>query len=496
MPTRSLFNNAVFSAIEVATIGASYFLLMKLMLGKLGAEQLGVWSIVMATTSVGKMSNAGFSQGIVKFVAKYGSTNDMQAVSRLVATALVTAVACVATALSCLWWFSHPILEFFVGEQNVHLAISILPLAMSAAVLSVVSAILLGCLNGLERFDIKCGILIAGAAAYLFLSTWLADRWGLVGLASAQVIQYLVIVLSAGFYVRRLTGLDATLFRWNRHHFKEMLGYGLNFQFVQFLAMLFDPLTKGLISRFGELSSVTYYEMASRMTMQLRGLIVLTSQVLVPRIANLYETAPHKIQQLYCRSLSVLTATAIPFFAVIACLMPLISHLWIGRYEPSFVFAGICTTFGWFINSLAAPAYFAFLGIGRMRWVVTAHATIAVVILILGTMLGYAFGTQGVVVSVMIGLSLGSLVVLVSYHFEHGIGYSPIVTKQNVFLLMVFSVLVPVVLTYCRSRPDSAWDTWICVVISASICGMAQFVGDHNILGEIATRLRSQRKFS
>jgi hypothetical protein len=50
--------------------------------------------------------------------------------------------------------------------------------------------------------------------------------------------------------------------------------------------MLIDPVIKALLVKFGGLSPVAYYEMAQRMVMQFRSLLVSAAQVMVPMVAN------------------------------------------------------------------------------------------------------------------------------------------------------------------------------------------------------------------
>ena len=62
------------------------------------------------------------------------------------------------------------------------------------------------------------------------------------------------------------------------------------------MTMLLDPLAKVLLSRFGGLSAVAYFEMANRMVSQARSLIASANQVLVPYYSKVAETTRGRIQ--------------------------------------------------------------------------------------------------------------------------------------------------------------------------------------------------------
>src|SRR4030066_1313189 len=141
--------------------------------------------------------------------------------------------------------------------------------------------------------------------------------------------------------------------------FKRIIFYGINFQVISIAVMLSDPVTKALLSKFGNLSMVGFYEMASRMVLQFRAIIVSANQVVVPTIADMTENAPEKIRAFYLRSYDLLFYLALPLFSLLIICAPIISEIWIGYYERVFVFSAILLSIGWFLNTLAVPAYFA-----------------------------------------------------------------------------------------------------------------------------------------
>src|ERR1700719_3316733 len=90
MKQKQIFLNAVTtSGQELATAGV-LFLLYRFLIHTIGIERFGVWSLVLATTSVVTLANQGFSASIVKFVAKYAAWDRAEDVSVLVQTAVIT----------------------------------------------------------------------------------------------------------------------------------------------------------------------------------------------------------------------------------------------------------------------------------------------------------------------------------------------------------------------------------------------------------------------
>ena len=57
--------------LQIVVISIVLFFLYKFLLGTIGVEQFGIWSLVLATTAVTQIADLGFSGGVVKFVSKY-----------------------------------------------------------------------------------------------------------------------------------------------------------------------------------------------------------------------------------------------------------------------------------------------------------------------------------------------------------------------------------------------------------------------------------------
>jgi O-antigen/teichoic acid export membrane protein len=229
-----------------------------------------------------------------------------------------------------------------------------------------------------------------------------------------------------------------------------MISYGVNFQIISITRMLFDPVTKGLMCKFGGLAMTGYYEMANRMIMQCRALLLSANQVLVPFVANLQETAQQQIQIVYKDSYRLFLYLALPFYSAIVAVSPIISELWLGRYETVFVSFFIILAFGWMLNSLNAPAYFVNLGIGRLRWNTLSHTVIGISNAALGLILGMIYGGMGVVAAFVISLAMGSAIIVTAYHVENNIPFKSLLPKESRLLTLAscFGILASLIVYY------------------------------------------------
>ena len=429
---RQVLINAAMSVVQVVLVGVILFLLYRFLLKTIGAEQFGIWSVVLATTSVTRIADFGFSGSVVKFVAKYAARGDDQAIAGVIQTAALTIAfvigAIVVVAYPLISW----LLSVIVPERSLSVAVSILPYGLASLWIIAIASVFQAGLDGYQRIDLRSILLIGVAVFHLLLAFFLVPTYGLVGLAYAQVVQAILLLIGSYLLLRRrLRVLPPVPYGWSRRFFGEMVGYGVNFQIASIAQMAYDPVTKALLSGFGGLASVAYYEMASRMVLQLRALVVSANGVLVPAFADLQERNAQMLQAVYRDSYRLMFYLALPLFSIIIALAPIVSEFWIGRYERTFVLFSTLLAFSWFLNTLAGPAYFANLGTGTLFSNTVGHVLIGALNIGLGLLLGSLYGGTAVVVASGLSLIAGSWIITTSYHYRHNIPLIELLPRQS-----------------------------------------------------------------
>lgn len=435
IPKRRLLVNALASVVQVVVTGGSFVVLYRFVKDTIGIEQFGVWALVLATTAAGHVANLGLASGTIKYVAMYRAREQEDRVVQVVETAALALAVFLALVLPLLYPIFLRIIAATVEPGLFDAAQAVLPYALTSFWISAVAGVFQAGLDGCQRIDQRGGLLAVSALAYLGFAFWFVPQRGLVGLAQAQVLQAgMLLAGSWGLVKRLIPGLPLVPYRWDRATFKEMLGYSLNFQVISTAQLLFEPLTKILVMNFGGAAATGYFEFAHRMVFQLRALVVTAHQAVVPTIADLHERAPALLRDVYVASYRLLLFLILLSLPLCVVLTPWISRLWIGAYEPDFVLFADLLFAGWFLNMLSNPAYFAYQGIGRLRWNVAGHLVIGALNVGLGVLLGWRYGGTGVVAGFVTALLTGSLVIIVAYHREYGIRTVDLVRRESVLL--------------------------------------------------------------
>ncbi len=444
MPKRQTLINALMSIAQVLVVGGFLFFLYRFLLKTIGVEQLGIWSLILATSSVSNLASLGISGSVVKFVAKYLARDDFKNASFVVQTAAISVAVLIGVAILAGYGGIKWLLGIVLPPNSFILAKSILPYSLLSLWMTSTTGVFQSGLDGLQRIHSRSILMMGGTILYFIMAIILTPRFGLIGLAYAQVIQSsIIMVLSWSLLGKYLTCLPFIPYQWNKGIFKEIIGYGISFQVISLFMLLSDPITKALLSKFGGVSMVGYFEMANKLITQLRSFIVSANQVMIPVIANIKEKAPEKIEEIYSKSYQLIFYISLPLYTLIIMSAPIISLLWIGHYESIFVVFTVLLSVGWFVNTIGVPAYFSNYGIGTLRWNVISHILVGILNFFLGWLLGLFFDGVGVVVGWTIALAFGSSVVSIVFNLIYKISLVELLPRDSrkFLFLSIFGVL-------------------------------------------------------
>lgn len=429
---RRIVTNAASSIVQTIVAGAILAALYRYLLDTIGVDQLGVWSLVLAMSSMIQVANLGLTGSIVKSIADYDARGDQVSVVLTIQTAIITVAVAGLVFIGCAYPGAQYYFSFAIQGESYDDALQILPLALIAFWVLMVTSVYQSGMYGCQLIVERNGILIAESISHLALCMVLAPRFGLLGLAYARAAQNVTTLgLSIVCLRRRLPSLPLFPCRWDGRLFKEMVGYATSFQAISLLVMLADPMTKAFLARYGSVSLVGYYEMASKLVQIFRSLIVNANQVLVPAFANLGQVQPWRVSELYLKSSCMVTYLALPSFGLLIVSTPLISEVWIGRMEPIFVWAMVWLCAGWLLNTLAVPAYFASLGTGEMRVNVVSHVVMTISNILLAIHLGKIAGGLGVVAGWAIALGVGGVSLNLLYCNQKSIALGSLISRDD-----------------------------------------------------------------
>ncbi len=412
----NLKRNSVWAATEVVVTGASIFLLYRYVVVYLGVRALGVWSLVLATTSLARLGDLGASAGLSRFVAIAIARNDSSLARAYMETAILTNLllfVILGTILYYPFWWG---IKFVVPANALMIARSLLPYTIASFVLLNLNAVTLSALVGLQRSDLKSLVVIVAMFVQMLVAVIVVPRYGLIGLAWGQVGQYGVSTAAAWiiFLRRTKSGLQrGALLHFDSAAFRDLIGFGLKLQALNLINFAFEPATKFVMSSVCGLEALGIYEMTYRMLTQVRQIVVAPTQALVPAFAHLWEANPSGIAGLYERAVVNSIIFGVPLLVLVGLLSPVIGWLWLGRNDPLFVAFSIVGSLGWIASLIGAPSYLLGVSRGLVRWNIIGLAFTSFCGPLVALIVGRVTGPIGVVSAAMLGLGGGSLFAMV-----------------------------------------------------------------------------------
>jgi O-antigen/teichoic acid export membrane protein len=409
---KRLLPNAVFAVLQVVISGGVLFFLYGYLLRSIGSEALGMWTLLMAATSLATISNLGLASGLVSFVSKYLAEGEGENAVSAIETTILSVAAVMGLVSVCLWPLIHALLGLIIPTASLSEARAILPYAIVGLWFGSLGSAVHSALEGCHRADLRSISTILCQPVVLIGALWLTPSLGLMGLAYTQIVQYVLWILIGWIMLRRqIKGLSIIPLRWHKSQFQRMWCYGVNFQLMTIMVILSEPLAKGLLSYYTNLSAVAYFEMANRFVLQVRAFLASANQVITPYISKVHTTEPSKVVSIYLENLKWVSLTASAAFSLVFAAGPLVSFIWLGEIENQFLIFLVMLSIGCFINTFAMPAYFANLGMNNLRPNVWSHFATMVTMVSAALLLGPWFKPYGSAAAWPIGLIIGSYIV-------------------------------------------------------------------------------------
>ena len=411
--------NAISGIYRFAILTVVYFLTYPYMLHHLGTERFGMWALALVVSQSLGTQDLGISGALMRFIPEHWNNRGSLRIWELASTAIFLLAGIGVSLATGLFVMRGELVNLLKIPQALQNEMSLLLVGMAGAFfLNLVGSGLTAILIGIHRMDIgniayTATAIVQAVGVFLVLSR----GYGLLGLTLNAVLTALLWALSTWILLRRcMPGfrLHPSLIR--RADAVSLLRYGSNIQAAGLGSFLTVPPIKILLSRYVSLASVSSFELASGMAMQLRSGFLMAAMPLIPASAHLNaEKASTKLGSLYRQSFRYVVLVALPVFSVAAILAPGFTQFWL-RKGTSFVAPTLALLLiGWFLNTLTLPAYFMFQGQGFARYQVYVASLQAVGSAISAYMLVKIFGYYGAVSGLVMGLSIAAFYLLWQY---------------------------------------------------------------------------------
>lgn len=414
-----LRENSASGVCRVVILTCIYFVTYPYMLHKLGAERFGMWALALVVSQSLATQDLGIAGALMTFIPEHLDNGGKRRIQELASTATFLLAGIGITLGVGVFLLRHWIVSLLKIPWPLQNEMSWLLVGMAAVFfLNLVSSGLTAILVGIHRMDVSNITYTAAAviqAGGIFLV--LPRGYGLLGLTlNANLMAFLWGSATWILLHRCLPGFRLRPSLVRRADAVSLLRYGLSIQAAGLGSLLTVPPIKVLLSRYVSLASVSSFELASGMAMQLRSGFLMAAMPLIPASAHLNSgKASVHLGQLYRQSFRYIVLIALPLFSVAVVLAPGFTKFWLHR-ETLYVASTLALLLvGWFLNTLTLPAYFMLQGQGFARYQVNVAALQAMCSALFGYLLVRILGYYGAVTGLVIGLSIAAVYLLWQY---------------------------------------------------------------------------------
>jgi O-antigen/teichoic acid export membrane protein len=181
--------------------------------------------------------------------------------------------------------------------------------------------------------------------------------------------------------------------------------------------MMLDPLNKILISYFGSLSLVAFYEIGFRMiNLATNAFQSLTGSILPALTKMNTESGLEKVKPMFHYSSKYVSFFAIPVFALIFILSKPFVETWMGPgFETSIVTLQIMIL-PYMVGILTNPAFLCIQAIGYPQYAMTVVAIRGILNLVLGYIFIRVFGYYGLLIAIALASIISSICIEIILH--------------------------------------------------------------------------------
>jgi len=437
----------MFSAIlQSGVSGICIFLLYKFLIHTLGMQKLGLYSVVLSITGTLGIFNAGFSGSLVRYTSIYHSENQPEKAASLIGTIFSSLLIFFSALLFLLITGGRGLLHFLhLGSAESAEFESLLPLASLVFLSGMMGGVFLSALEGFQRAYLKNYLLSAASFSNLILAILLIPVFELKGLFYSYLISNSVVYLLAWGFVRNYLKGRIFIFplSWNQELFRQTFQYNATFQLISVSSLFNDPLLRMLLVRFGGLPMAGIYELASKLILQVRAILVSLNQSLVPVFAGMDGVEDGKSRiALFMKSYHLNFGLSNLVLALLAAVLPAISIIWLETGQMLFIALSLMLIPGWIVNTMSVPVYFANIGFGQLKPVLYHHLSLGFLVPLLCYFAGLLGLPLGVVFSWSFGLVVCSLPLITDFFSRHKIASNLMLPSGFRWMFLAHAVFI------------------------------------------------------
>ncbi len=396
-----------------------------IMLGILGQEEYGLYSLSTSVTSYLTLLNLGMGSAIVRYVAKYRAENNTDGIKRLIG--LFMALYSAMAVLVCI---GGGVLSVFTDElfsegltapEIAKLKILIIIMSLNVAI-SLPTSTFVSIISAFERFTFAKSIAICETIAVPALNLVILYLGkGSIGMALIALGIQIIASIINFFYCQKKLRITPVFKNLPKELLKEIAGYCFFIFLSTIVDMLYWSTDKVLIGAILGSAMVAIYNVGGVFTAIMQNLAQAISQVFTPRImmmATRKDQSPKEISELMVR------IGRLQFYIVSFILAGYIVfgqyflNFWAGPGYEAAYYVALLTMVPLAIPLIQSIAYSTMVAQNKHKFRAIIYAVIAVANVISTCLVLEPFGIIGAAVCTAVAFLLGNGIIMNIYYYK------------------------------------------------------------------------------
>jgi len=407
-----LLKNVRFSVLSFGINIVLVFVSYRLVILYDSIVSVGIWSLLMAWAALIRIGDVGMGGAILRFI----STKDLQEEPEAIRIFIDTGFIMNFVIFLILSFLGYSLLSLnllsVVGSDAYLQAQSILPIMFIGIFFSTLTSLSISSLQGLHFGYLGSYMTVGGNVLQIIFVLVLVPKIGLLGLAWAQLIQYVVLTFVGLLFISKKVANGSFIpLGFSFAVLREMFAFSLKAQVANVANGLFEPVSKIVFSQFGSLQGQGFYELAYKTVSLTRNVVVSGLFASLPTLTNLIHSNLAEAQIFYKKSQKHVTKAVSVVMISVIVFSPIVSMLWIGKFEVEYWLFVIFISFGFWINTIGAAAYNLGLATGNMKNNILTSIVTLFVLITTGYIFGNVYHATGVGIATGISLAFGGLLI-------------------------------------------------------------------------------------
>jgi O-antigen/teichoic acid export membrane protein len=409
-----------------------------------GLEVVGLWSLTMGFVAFVRLMDLTGANGLARMLAINPDDEKIQS-SYIDTLTLLLFTIYVLLALITYLPLRYALTDS-VDQVTIPLGRELLVWAMISMPINVLGLAQLSAIDGIGRADIRSLVNIGGFAAYGLLAVTLIPSNGIIGLAYAQLSQYVVVlIISRWILVSRLKSLRAIPTQFSIAVATSSMHYGFRLQASSIPMTLFDPFVRIMLGRTVGLEFLGVYDLSYKLAGSTRTLVQASLTPLVPEFARLYRSDINASRTYHANvNQKSLLAIAISF-SLLIIVSPALSLFLLSDISAQFIFSVAVLSLGWGIATFGLVTQLYARAAGILRWSILGQWFLVILGIGLVLFTTRSNGSFWIPVAIAFAIMVGHLLALIGEIRQFSLTWPGSRKNRSTYIAVVSFIVVGII---------------------------------------------------